>query len=125
METIDSVANRVVSATPAISPRTSNISPAYRAEVGKVIVKIRLVCSLPAFETKELAPAIEAFCEVLHGVVPAERLNDCYLYAARHRNSTYPLAVTELIEAWRIINADEAARRKSACGLCKGEGGAM
>lgn len=84
-------------------------------------MKIRLVCSLPAFDTQELAAAVEAFTEVLHGVVPAERLNDCYLYAVRHRTSTYPLAATEIIEAWRAILSDEAAKRRP-CFLCDGSG---
>jgi hypothetical protein len=92
--------------------------------VARVIVKIRLVCSLPALETTELAAAVEAFCEVLNGVVPAERLNECYLYAIRHRNSTYSLAATEIIEAWRAILSDEVSKRR-ACHLCDGSGYAM
>lgn len=121
METIDNIANRVVNGTLEICERTSNTSPTYRAEVGRLIVKIRLVCSLPAFDKVELAGAIEAFCEVLHGVVPESRLNDCYVYAIRHRNSTYPLAVTEIVEAWRRILADEVAKRRK-CFLCDGSG---
>lgn len=103
------------------SKRTSNISDAYRAEVGKVIVKVRLACSLPALETKELAPMLEAWCEVLYGSVPSERLNDAYLFAMRHRSSTFPLAATEIIEAWRTILSDEIARRR-VCALCHGDG---
>ena len=87
-----------------------------------MIIKIRLVCSLPALNTQEFAAAIEAFCEVLHGAVPVERLNECYLYAVRHRNSTYPLAVTELIEAYQSICAEEAAKRRPACPVCQGAG---
>ena len=85
-------------------------------------MKIRLVCSLPALERDELAVAVEAFSEVLYGSVPAERLNDCYLYAVKHRDSTFPLAVTEIIHAWRAILAEEVARRPQPCFLCDGSG---
>jgi hypothetical protein len=90
----------------------------------RLIIKIRLVCSLPPLETIDLAAAAEAFCEVLNGVVPVERLNECYLYAVRHRTSTYPLAATEIIEAWRAILSDEVSKRR-ACHLCDGSGYAM
>ena len=90
-----------------------------------MIVKIRLVCSLPAFDTVELAGAIEAFCEVLHGTVPEDRLNECYLYAIRHRDSTFPLAVTEIVEAWRRILTEEMASRRAQCVLCGGKGVAI
>lgn len=92
--------------------------------MARLIVKIRLVCSLPALETTELSAAVEAFCEVLHNTVPVERLNDCYLHAIRHRTSTYPLAATEIIEAWRTISADEIARLRP-CFLCDGSGYGM
>lgn len=88
-------------------------------------MKIRLACSLPAFETQELAAAVEAWGEVLFGAVPVERLNECYLYAMRHRSSTFPLATTELIEAWRAISAEEAAQRRPPCMLCGGRGTAL
>ncbi len=125
MEAISKITNRQLSETPETSERTLNISTTFRAEVGRVIVKIRLVCSLPAFDKVELAAAIEAFCEVLHGVVPCERLNDCYLYAVRHRSSTYPLAVTELVESWQKICAEEAGKRRAECPICKGAGTAI
>ena len=118
---MEQIANLLPNVTPGTSERTLSISAPYRAEVGRVIVKIRLVCSLPAFDRTELAAAIEAFCEVLHGVVPIERLNDCYLHAIRHRSSTYPLAVTELVESWRAILSDEVSKRR-ACHLCDGSG---
>jgi hypothetical protein len=121
MEQITEIANRQLSATQETSERASNTSQIFRAEVGRLIVKIRLVCSLPAFDKTEFAAAIEAFSEVLNGVVPGERLNECYLYAIRHRSSTYPLAVTEIVDAWRVISADEVARRRP-CTLCDGSG---
>lgn len=67
---------------------------------------------------------VEAWCEVLAPVVPVDRLNDCYLYAMRHRESTFPLASTELLTAWRVINTEEAAQRQlnKPCRLCSGTG---
>ena len=121
MERVGNITNPQPNGTQEISERMSNTSMTYRAAVGRVIVKIRLVCSLPAFDTVELAGAIEAFCKVLHGVVPEDRLNDCYLHAIRRRNSTYPLAVTEIVESWRAILSDETARRR-LCSLCDGSG---
>lgn len=87
-------------------------------------MKIRLACSLPAFETQELAAAVEAWCEILYGTVPCERLNDSYLHAIRNRESTFALAATEILYAWRIINAEESHQREKSkpCGLCFGTG---
>jgi hypothetical protein len=87
-------------------------------------VKIRLACSLPAFDTQELAAAVEAWCEILAEAVPVERLNDCYLFAIRNRNSTFPLAVTEITTAWKAIATEEAeqAKRLRHCHVCKGAG---
>lgn len=54
-------------------------------------------------EPKLQAVATEAWAEVLTGAkVPADKLNDCYLYAATHRGDTsYPLSVTEIAAAWK------------------------
>jgi hypothetical protein len=125
MEAVKGIASRQLNETQEISERASSTSATYRGAVGRLIIKIRLVCSLPAFDRIELAAAIEAFCEVLAGVVPEERLNDAYLYAIRHRDSTYPLAVTEIVEAWRRILTDEIAARRAPCVLCGGQGFAM
>ena len=124
MDKISNDLNQLPSVTSETSERMSSTSQTYRAEVGRLIVKIRLVCSLPAFDKTELAAAIEAFGEVLNGVVPGERLNECYLYAVRHRSSTYPLAVTEIVDAWRLISANEIAQRRP-CTLCDGSGFGM
>lgn len=92
--------------------------------MGHLILKSRLAYSLPALDVAEFAAAVEAWCEVLTEAVPRERLNDCYLYAVRHRESTFPLAAPELLTAWRFINTAEAQERQSArpCGLCAGTG---
>lgn len=93
--------------------------------MARLIVKTRLACSLPAFETQELAAAVEAWCEILFGSVPLERLNDAYLLAMRTRSSTYPLAATEVIEASKRIASEIDAKRRPSCMLCGGRGSAL
>jgi hypothetical protein len=90
--------------------------------VGKLILKVRLACSLPALNVEEFAAMTEAWCELLGPVIPPERLNDCYLSAMQTRDSTFPLAATEMLTAWRRINSEEATRRQRArpCFLCQG-----
>lgn len=88
-------------------------------------MKTRLACSLPAFETQELAAAVEAWCEILYGAVPVERLNDAYVLAMRTRNSTFPLAATEVIEASKRIASEIDAQRRPSCMLCYGKGSAL
>lgn len=87
-------------------------------------MKTRLACSLPTFDTQELAAAVEAWSEILFDVVPGDRLNDSYLHAMRNRESTFALAATEVLGAWRVINADEVHRREKdkPCALCFGRG---
>lgn len=106
------------------SGETSTTSAAYRKTVGQLILKARLACSLPSLDTHEFPAAVEAWCEILVGSLPLNRLNDCYRHAMKHRSSTYPLAVTELIASWRTISAGECARRRT-CTLCGGEGSAL
>lgn len=95
--------------------------------MARLIVKIRLAFSLPAFETEELAAAVETWCEILFDAVPPERLNESYLYAVKTRTSTFPLAVTELLTAWRAIANEEAeqAKQKRHCYVCGGSGFGM
>jgi hypothetical protein len=69
--------------------------------------------------------ATESWCELLHRTVPLERLYDCYIFAMKRRSSTFPLAVTELLEAWRIISAEDAAKKRPTCTLCYGQGVAL
>ena len=92
--------------------------------MGKLILKSRLAYSLPALEVQELAASVEAWCEVLNDAIPIERLNDCYLYAVRHREGTFPVAAPELLSAWRFINAAESLQRDRSkpCALCQGAG---
>ena len=119
--------NQLQSATRETSERTAITSAVYRTAVARLIVKMRLACSLPAFDTLELAAAVEAWCEILADTVPADRLNDCYLHAIRRRDSTFALASTEILSSWRVINAEESRMREMSkpCRLCGGTGFGM
>jgi hypothetical protein len=125
MERITNDLKVVQNVTPETSEKTRSTSADYRTAVARMIVKTRLACSLPAFETQELAAAVEAWCEILYGVVPVERINDAYLLAMRSRNSTFPIAATEVIEASKKIAAEIDAKRRPACMLCGGRGSAL
>ena len=127
MERIDPDMNLQPSETLETSERTQTISGAYRTAIARLIVKTRLASSLPTFDTQELAAAVEAWSEILFGAVPGDRLNDCYVYAMRHRESTFALASTEVLCAWRIINAEESHQREKTkpCRLCFGHGFGM
>ena len=125
MRPIDPNLKALQNATRETSAKTSPISAVYRTAVARLIVKIRLTCFLPAFETQELAAAVEAWCEVLFGVVPVQRLNDAYLLAMRNRTSTFPLTATEIMEASRKIAAESHAKRRPECSLCFGKGSAV
>jgi len=86
---------------------------------------MRFACSLPSPEPQEVALAVEAWCELLTDRVPVDRLNDCYLYAMKHRSSTFPLAVTEMLDAWRSMAAEAEVKRRPGCVLCGGHGSAL
>lgn len=92
--------------------------------MGQLILKTRLVSLLPSLDTQEFPATVEAWCEVLSLDVPIDRLNDSYLYAMRHRNSSFPLSAVEVLEAWRIINAEEFHQQEKTqpCRLCFGAG---
>lgn len=95
--------------------------------MGRLILKTRLAFSLPSLDVHEFPAAVEAWCEILANTVPVERLNDCYLFAIKDRNSTFPLAVTEILTAWRAIANEEAeqAKRNRHCHVCGGTGMGM
>src|ERR1051325_9141105 len=99
-------AKRLQSVTSASTAKISNISTAYRQTIGKLLLKVRHAFSLPSPEVEELAVTVETWCEVLSDTIPIERLQECYLYAMKHRTSTFPLVVVEVREAYRAIRAE-------------------
>ena len=127
MEQINRDMNLQVNEASETSEKALNISGAYRKAMARLIVKTRLACSSPTLDAQELAATVEAWCEILFGAVPGDRLNDCYIYAMRHRESTFALAATEILSAWRILNAEESLQRERSkpCALCHGHGFGM
>ena len=103
-------------------------SNTLKLKVGKLILKSRLACSLPSLEPEEHAMVVEAWCEVLDGKIPENRLNDCYLYAMQHKETTFPLGAPELITAWGAIREVGVPRTASSlvrgdvCSRCNGTG---
>lgn len=62
--------------------------------------------------TKEQSKiAVGIWYEVLFGVVPEHRLNDCYLHVARKRDNSFPWKPEELCAAWSEIKASEFYKR--------------
>src|ERR1051325_1064644 len=118
-------AKRLQSVTSASTAKISNISTAYRQTIGKLVVKVTHSFSVPSPEVEELAVTVETWCEVLSDTIPIERLQECYLYAMKHRTSTFPLVVVEVREAYRAIRAEEEAKKRPSCVLCYGYGSAM
>ena len=99
----------------------------YCALVGGIIERARLACGQPPLDPSvEYLPACLAWSEILMGVVPIHRLDDCYLMAMRSRKSTAPLNASELCEAWRQLCESERYTPKpnpsAGCPVCNGTG---
>jgi len=70
--------------------------------------------------------------QVLGGFVPEHRLNDCYLHAARTRDSSFPMSATDMCTAWKQIQEVERAmpptgsyewsRAREVCPECSNTG---
>lgn len=75
---------------------------------------------------------VEAWSEVLIGVVPEARLETCYLWAMQHRDSTFALGAPEIVRAWLVVAEAERYRPVAAkmtqmlqgevCSRCNGTG---
>lgn len=81
------------------------------------------------FTKDETKAAVGIWFEMLYGVVPEHRLNDCYLHAMRNRASTFALAPNELVMAWNEIRQSEMHRQNPTkqlthgfCELCNNTG---
>lgn len=99
----------------------------YCALVGGIIERARLACGQPPLDPAvEYIPACLAWSEILMGVVPVHRLDDCYLMAMRSRKSSAPLNASELCEAWRQLCESERYTPKpnpsAGCSVCNGTG---
>lgn len=100
--------------------------------VGKLILKSRLACSLPALEVHELAAATEAWSEILVDTVPSHRLNDAYILAMRSHDTNFAIGAPQIVAAWKEIRQSEISRPKplsvdrqivgDVCHRCNGTG---
>lgn len=97
---------------------TSNLSRSYAATLGEIITKSNI--GRQQFTPDETRIAIGVWYEVLFGVVPEHRLNDCYLHAIRNRQNTFGLAPTELCMAWNEIRQSEMHRQNPVKRLTHG-----
>lgn len=77
-----------------------------------LIDEIRLACSLPALDDRELAATARIWAEVLlvEGV-PMDQWRTCLIHVLRTRKTTFPVSVSELCQAWRDIKASHIAER--------------
>lgn len=88
----------------------SHLSKSYAATLGEIITKAN-IGRQQLDPKKEMPVAIAVWYEVLYGVVPEHRLNDCYLHAKRTRTSTFALVPEELTTAWSEIRSSEMYKR--------------
>lgn len=106
------------SVTPKGSTEISNLSKSYAATLGEIITKSNI--GRQQLTREETKIAIGIWYEMLHGVVPEHRLNDCYLHAMRNRASTFALAPNELVMAWNEIRQSEMHQQNPARALTHG-----
>lgn len=88
--------------------------------------------SASQLEGEEFKFVVGQWTETLAGFVPESRLNDCYLHAARNRNSNFPMSATDVCSAWNLIQAAERSmpaigtydwdRAREVCAKCNNTG---
>jgi hypothetical protein len=99
------------SVTQTGSAEISNLSKSYAAVLGEIITKSNI--GRQQLDPEDTKIAISIWYEVLYGVVPEQRLNDCYLHAVRTRNNTFAMQPSELATAWGEIRNSEMYKRVS------------
>ena len=90
----------------------SPLSPQVTRAVSPLIDEIRLACSLPALDDRELAATARIWAEVLLAEgVPMDQWRACLIHVLRTRKTTFPVSVSELCSAWRELKANQTAER--------------
>jgi hypothetical protein len=79
--------------------------------LGRIIVKVRLVCSPPALEPDELRLAIAAWGEIVEPI-PDQWLDECYKRAMRSHRARDPFSASELIAAWENAVASKEVHQR-------------
>lgn len=109
----------------------SRLSRSFAAKVAEIVTKARAGLT-PQLEQDEFRFLVGQWVETLGGFVPEARLNDCYLHAARNRNSNFPMTATDICGAWKQIREAERlmppigsyewSRAREVCGACNNTG---
>lgn len=87
--------------------------------LARVIVRSREALSdQRIYSLEDTAHQAQEWETCLDRSLPADRIEDCYMMALRRRDSNFPLAVTELNEAWRIIKGEEMRPGPPPCESC-------
>lgn len=107
------------SETTTSSCETSPWSRTYAARVGEILTKSR-AGHTQQLSDEEFQFTLASWLEVVAGVVPEHRLNDCYLQAMRNRASTFPMAPNEICMAWNEIRQSEMHRHNNQKQLTHG-----
>lgn len=131
MEQIDIIAKRLPSAERKTLATVLPLSRSYAAKVAEIITKTTTGnASQP--EDEEFKVLVGIWTETFAGFIPEHRLNDCYLHAARTRDSSFPMSATDMCSAWNQIQAAERSmpavgtydwdRARKVCSKCNGTG---
>ena len=90
----------------------SPLPPQVTRALSPLIDEIRLACSLPALDDRELVATARIWAEVLLAEgVPMDQWRTCLIRVLRTRKTTFPVSVSELCAAWRELKADQTAER--------------
>jgi hypothetical protein len=77
--------------------------------VQAVLIKSRI--GRPQLGDKERDFTTGTWMEILYGVIPENRLNDCYLLASRNKTDSFPIQPNDLCAAWNEIRESEMHKR--------------
>ena len=80
-------------------------SGSYAAAVQAILIKSRI--GRPQMGDKERDFTTGTWVEILYGVIPERRLNDCYLLASRNKTDSFPIQPRDLCAAWNEIRESE------------------
>lgn len=103
----------------------------YAAKVSEILEKTRAGSPSQLLD-EEFKFVVGTWVEAFAGIIPEHRLNDCYLHAARTRDSSFPMSVTDMCAAWNQIQAAERSmpaigthdwdRAREVCPRCNNTG---
>jgi hypothetical protein len=106
-----------------LKERTRHVSPTYVAEVMEILQSIRQGSHLGLTENDSLEDTAREWCEIYFGVIPEDRLRECYIAAERNPNrrqedKTFPLRRREILDAWYRIEAAQP-KNEFTCNYCE------